>query len=178
MAAECSNCHTPEGWKPLRKPLLFDHRGTGFPLTAAHAQASCRDCHQNMLFSQVGAACADCHRDAHRGEMGARCEACHTPESWTNRPEFYRVHNRTRFPLLAAHARLDCEACHRGQQPREYVGTPTECVSCHLADYQSTTDPDHQRLRLSRQCAECHSIASSSWEGGAFGGSFPHPEAV
>jgi hypothetical protein len=177
LAGDCSTCHTPAGWSPLRKPLPFDHRGTGFPLDAAHAQASCRDCHQKMVFSQVGTACADCHRDAHRGELGARCDACHTPESWTNRQEFFRVHNRTRFPLLAAHARLDCEACHRGQQPQQYIGTSTACVSCHLPDYQSTTDPDHQRLRLSRQCEECHSIASVSWEGGAFGSSFPHPEA-
>jgi len=176
LAGDCATCHTPAGWSPLRKPLPFDHRGTGFPLDAAHAQASCRDCHRKMVFSQVGTACADCHRDAHRGELGARCEACHTSESWTNRQEFFRVHNRTRFPLLAAHARLDCEACHRGQQPQQYIGTSTECVSCHLPDYQSATDPDHQRLRLSRQCEQCHSIASVSWEGGAFGSSFPHPE--
>ena len=39
MAGDCTTCHTPEGWSPLRKPLLFDHRGTGFPLEAAHEQA-------------------------------------------------------------------------------------------------------------------------------------------
>ena len=79
MAGDCATCHTPEGWTPLRKPLLFDHRGTGFPLEAAHAQAGCRDCHRSLVFSQVGTACADCHRDAHRGELGAHCERCHTP---------------------------------------------------------------------------------------------------
>ena len=68
LAGDCSTCHTPAGWSPLRKPLPFDHRGTGFPLDAAHAQASCRDCHKQMVFSQVGTACADCHRDAHEGE--------------------------------------------------------------------------------------------------------------
>jgi hypothetical protein len=176
MAGDCTTCHTPEGWSPLRKPLLFDHRGTGFPLEAAHQQAGCRDCHRSLVFSQVGTACADCHRDAHRGELGVHCDWCHTPESWTNRQEFFRVHNRTRFPLLAAHARVDCEACHGGQQPQQYVGTSTECVSCHLADYQAATDPDHQALRLSHDCTECHSVASSAWDAGAFGSSFPHPE--
>ena len=176
MAGECTTCHTPEGWSPLRKPLAFDHRGTGFPLEAAHSQASCRDCHRSLIFSQVGTACADCHRDAHRGELGGRCESCHGTESWTNRQEFFRVHNRTRFPLLAAHARLDCEACHGGQQPQQFVGTSTECVSCHQADYDGAKDPNHRALRLSRECTQCHSIASSSWEGGAFGSSFPHPE--
>jgi len=176
MAGDCATCHTPERWSPLRKPLAFDHRGTGFPLEAAHSQASCRDCHRSLIFSQVGTACADCHRDAHRGELGGRCESCHGPESWTNRQEFFRVHNRTRFPLLAAHARLDCEACHGGQQPQQFVGTSTECVSCHQADYDAAKDPNHRQLRLSRECTGCHSIASSSWEGGAFGSSFPHPE--
>ena len=169
--------HLPHsgGLAPLRKPLVFDHRGTGFPLDAAHAQASCRDCHVSLVFSQVGTACADCHRDAHDGELGTQCGSCHTPESWTNRQEFFRIHNRTRFPLLAAHARLDCESCHRGQQPQQFVGTPTECIACHLPDYLATTDPDHQRLRLSRECQQCHSVGSSTWAGGAFGGSFPHP---
>jgi hypothetical protein len=176
MAGDCTTCHTSEAWSPLRKPLLFDHRGTGFPLEAAHGQAGCRDCHRSLVFSQVGTACADCHRDAHRGELGAHCDWCHTPETWSNRQEFFQVHNRTRFPLLAAHARVDCEACHAGQQPQQYVGTSTECVSCHRADYQAATDPNHQALRLSLECTECHSIASSSWEGGAFGSSFPHPE--
>jgi hypothetical protein len=175
LAGECSTCHTAEGWTPLRHPLAFDHRGMGFALEGAHSQAGCRDCHQSLVFSNVGTACADCHRDPHRGELGVRCDGCHLPQSWTNRQEFFRVHNRTRFPLLAAHARLDCEACHRGQQPQQYVGTPTECVSCHLRDYEATRDPDHTRLRLSRECSQCHSIASTSWEGGVFSGSFPHP---
>jgi hypothetical protein len=176
LAGECGTCHTPEGWTQLRDPLGFEHAGTGFPLVAAHAQAGCRDCHQSLVFSHVGTACADCHRDAHRGELGARCDACHVPESWTNRQEFFRVHNRTRFPLLPAHARLDCEACHRGQQPREFVGTPTDCVACHLADFVAADDPDHERLRFPRQCDQCHTMGSSSWEGGTFGAAFPHPD--
>ncbi len=177
LAGDCTSCHTSEGWTKLRDPLGFEHSGTGFPLVAAHAQAGCRDCHQSLVFSHVGTACADCHRDAHRGELGARCDACHVPESWTNRQEFFRVHNRTRFPLLAAHARLDCEACHRGQQPREFVGTATDCVACHLPDFRAAVDPHHERLRFPRECEQCHTTAASSWQGGTFGGAFPHPEA-
>jgi hypothetical protein len=175
LAGDCATCHTSEGWTPLRDPLPFDHRGTGFPLVAAHAQAGCRDCHQSLVFAHVATACADCHRDAHRGELGPRCESCHGVESWTSRREFARVHNRTRFPLLAAHAALDCESCHRGQQPREFVSTPTACASCHLADFQAAKNPDHVRLGFPRECEGCHSVASSNWRGGAFGANFPHP---
>ncbi len=37
LAIECSDCHTVEGWKPLREPLRFDHGSTRFPLAGAHA---------------------------------------------------------------------------------------------------------------------------------------------
>jgi hypothetical protein len=175
LVAECSTCHTADGWRPLKSPVGFDHEGTGFALVAAHSQATCRDCHESLVFSHVGTACADCHRDAHRGELGSGCDTCHVPESWSARHRLFDVHSRTRFPLLAAHTRLDCESCHRGQQPREYVNTPTECVSCHLADYAATRDPDHQRLRFPRECETCHSPASAAWQGGTFGGAFAHP---
>lgn len=175
LAGDCSTCHTAEGWTPLRKPLQFDHQGTGFPLVAAHAQVGCRDCHKSLVFSQVPTACSDCHRDAHRGEMGPDCESCHTPESWTNRREAFRLHSRTRFPLLGPHAGLDCEACHRGAQPREFTGLNPDCSACHLPDFQNARNPDHQRLGFSQQCDMCHSPASRSWQGGTFGAGFPHP---
>jgi hypothetical protein len=175
LGADCGACHTPEGWTPLREPLSFDHGATGFALVAAHAQASCRSCHRDLVFSNVATACADCHQDAHRGELGVACGTCHTPESWSARREFARVHERTRFPLLAAHATLDCEACHGGQQPRQFVSTPTDCVSCHQPDFQATRNPDHQRLGFPTRCEQCHSAASVAWQGGVFGGSFAHP---
>jgi hypothetical protein len=175
LRADCATCHTSEAWAPLRDPLPFEHAATGFPLAAAHSQAGCRDCHQSLVFSHVATACADCHRDAHRGELGPQCDRCHEPTSWTNRLETFRVHARTRFPLLAAHAGVDCEACHRGPQPREFVNTPTECAACHLEDWRAARDPDHERLGLSRRCEECHGAASPAWRGGTFPGSFPHP---
>ena len=69
------------------------------------------------------------------------CEACHTPTTWTNQREMFQVHNRTRFPLFASHARLDCTACHRSQQPYEYANTPAECGNCHLATYLADHEP-------------------------------------
>jgi len=168
MKMDCGECHTPERWVPVDKPPTFRHDTTGFALQSAHAKASCRSCHRTLVFDQVGTACADCHKDAHRGEMGFQCDACHTPTTWTNQREMFRVHDRTRFPLFASHARLDCTACHRGQQPYEYKNTPAECGNCHLSTYLGTTSPSHVQAGFSRRCEDCHLVTASSWHDAAF----------
>jgi hypothetical protein len=165
LQLDCAECHSPEKWVPVDQPPSFRHATTGFELRSAHAQVSCRGCHRTLVFSQVGTACADCHQDAHRGELGSRCEACHTPTTWTNQREMFQVHSRTRFPLFAAHARLDCTACHRSQRPYEYKNTPAECGSCHLETYLQTTDPNHVQSGFSRRCEDCHDVTSPTWRG-------------
>jgi hypothetical protein len=119
----------------------------------------------------VGTACADCHKDAHRGELGFQCDACHTPTTWANQREMFQVHSRTRFPLFVSHARLDCTACHRSQQPYEYKNTPAECGNCHLPTYLATTNPNHVQAGFSRRCEDCHNITSPTW----LGVTFSHP---
>jgi nitrate/TMAO reductase-like tetraheme cytochrome c subunit len=175
MKMDCGECHTPERWVPVDKPPTFRHDTTGFALQSAHAKASCRSCHRTLVFDQVGTACADCHKDAHRGELGFQCDACHTPTTWTNQREMFRVHDRTRFPLFASHARLDCAACHRGQQPYEYKNTPAECGNCHLSTYLGTTSPNHVQAGFSRRCEDCHNITSPTWHSATFShpASFP-----
>jgi hypothetical protein len=44
-----------------------------------------------------------------------------------------------------------------------FSGTPTDCVGCHLDDYQSTTDPNHLAAGFPRDCEVCHD--TSRWEG-------------
>ncbi len=175
MKIDCGECHTPERWVPVDKPPTFRHETTGFALQSAHAKASCRSCHRTLVFNQVGTACADCHKDAHRGEMGFQCDACHTPTTWTNQREMFQVHDRTRFPLFASHARLDCTACHRNQQPYEYKNTPAECGNCHLPTYLGTTSPNHVQAGFSRRCEDCHLVTSPSWHTAVFShpASFP-----
>ncbi|MBK6911005.1 MAG: hypothetical protein IPH10_08795 [bacterium] len=50
-------------------------------------------------------------------------------------------HNSTQFPLTGQHVTATCQQCHSSGQ---YDGLPTTCVSCHLADYNGTADPDHE----------------------------------
>jgi nitrate/TMAO reductase-like tetraheme cytochrome c subunit len=168
LAADCGECHSAERWVPLARVRAFRHEATGFPLEGTHARADCAACHRSLVFSRVAIACADCHSDPHKGELGARCETCHKPSSWSNQTELMRVHNRTRFPLFAAHARVDCEACHRGQRPFEYATTPTECGRCHALTYAETHDPNHASAGFPMECEGCHGVNASSWRGVSF----------
>ena len=167
MRIECSECHNPERWTPV-EPGRFRHESIGFALEGSHGRASCRSCHPSLQFARVGTSCVDCHRDAHRGELGSRCETCHTPTTWTNQREIFRAHNRSRFPLMSVHARLDCAACHNGQKPYEYANTPAECGNCHYPTYLATTSPSHVAAGFSRRCQDCHGVTPASWHEAVF----------
>jgi hypothetical protein len=161
---DCAECHTPERWTPVVRPPLFRHERTGFTLQASHGQVACRSCHQSLVFSRVGTACADCHQDPHRGELGTACENCHSPRTWSNQREMFAVHNRTRFPLFAVHAKVDCQACHRGQRPFEYAATPADCGTCHARTFEMTTNPNHTAAGFSRRCEDCHRPTAMDWK--------------
>ena len=53
---ECLDCHTTEGWSPIREDPAFDHGDvTGFPLLGRHGSASCRACHDDLHFERAEA---------------------------------------------------------------------------------------------------------------------------
>ena len=158
----CEQCHSPEGWRPLRKPLPFEHgKETGFPLIKSHKDVSCLGCHKDLQFARVATACADCHGDPHRGGLGLSCESCHSPHGWDNRRQVFEMHNASLFPLTGAHAAVDCGACHRGSPPFEFRGTPTDCFACHAEDYRRA-QPDHIRSGFPTQCQTCHNTSDFS----------------
>jgi hypothetical protein len=131
---DCQDCHSTEGWRPLRANPVFNHQTTHFPLEGRHVQVQCSACHTSLVFSQAGAACKDCHTDIHRGQFANACSDCHTPRQWNNREEMYRRHQQTRFALTGVHAGVDCDACHASGQ---YAGIATDCASCHLRTYEA-----------------------------------------
>jgi hypothetical protein len=79
-----------------------------------------------------------------------------------------QMHQVTRFPLFGAHAALDCESCHAagGQGNLSFVNQSSECVECHLAEFRSTTDPDHVSAGFSTDCDRCH--GPGTWRSVAF----------
>jgi len=164
----CQNCHTAAGWKPIRNVPEFDHNQTKFPLRGMHEGVACTQCHTKMVFTNVGTKCADCHADIHRRQFGANCEQCHTVKGWNVAIQQVKQHEN-RFPLIGAHAALDCESCHKGAATGQFLGLSTQCYSCHAADYQHTTGPAHAAAGFSTTCEQCHS-SMDNW----FGVNFDH----
>lgn len=81
---QCGACHNPVAWDIW----TFDHDlKTDFPLTGAHVNVACDDCHRSSLakMKSTNGSCGDCHRsnDVHDGEFGPDCGRCHSADSFT-----------------------------------------------------------------------------------------------
>jgi hypothetical protein len=178
--APCASCH-PEhagldfeliAWEE-GSPEKFDHERAGWPLAGKHTRTRCRHCHQPRyqvskapgLKTRGDAArrwigletrCAACHEDPHTGGLGEDCARCHGQEGW--KPAAGFDHAAT-YPLLGAHARVECKSCHGAkrlsthgdtEEPRAtlYKGLPhEECSDCHRDPHEN---------RLGGGCAGCH----------------------
>ncbi|MBX3465214.1 MAG: hypothetical protein KF830_18760 [Planctomycetes bacterium] len=156
--ADCSLCHTGGDWHTLRADFAFDHaRETGVPLLGAHAGAGCLLCHNDRgpvaQFAAQG--CGGCHPDPHLGRLGRNCADCHEERSWYPR-EVITLHDRTRFPLVGAHAAAACFRCHPGAQVGNFAGASSVCVHCHQADFARTANPNHAVVGFSTDCETCH----------------------
>ena len=69
----------------------------------------------------------------------------------------------TKFPLTGAHATVTCALCHTNGQ---YATLTTACSSCHLKDYQGTTNPNHVAAGFPQDCQLCHT--TTHWTGAKF----------
>ncbi|MBI3671055.1 MAG: hypothetical protein HY237_14905 [Acidobacteria bacterium] len=161
----CENCHTFTSWKPIRSVPEFSHNTTRYPLRGLHEKVDCRLCHTKMVFTNVSTKCADCHADIHRRQFGANCEQCHTVKGWRVSVQAVKQH-LNRFPLLGAHAALECEACHKGGATGQFAGLPTDCAACHLGSFQQAKIPDHLALKFPTTCQSCHTV--DTWQGAKF----------
>ena len=167
LSVPCQNCHTLSGWKPIRAVPEFDHNTTKYPLRGMHEGVSCTQCHTKLVFSNVGTQCADCHADIHKRQMGANCEQCHTVKGWNVAIQQINQH-MNRFPLIGAHATLDCDSCHKSAAVGQFQGLSTMCFSCHQKDFVNTktTGLDHVKLNLPTGCEQCHTM--DNWMGAKF----------
>lgn len=133
-----------------------------------HEKVLCTQCHMQPVFTNVSKNCSDCHADIHRRQMGTDCAQCHTVKGW--RPVNQQVKDhQNRFPLFGAHSAVPCESCHKSAGTGIYFGLSTRCDSCHLKDWQNTTNPNHAQAGpafASSNCQGCHSF--DSWLGAKF----------
>src|SRR6267154_1687761 len=165
LAIPCENCHTAAGWRPIRAVPEFDHNKTAYPLRGMHEKVQCTQCHAKPVFTEVGKHCQDCHADIHQRKMGTDCAQCHSVQGWNIAVQKVRDH-QNRFPLLGAHAAVQCGDCHKSAAVGQFQGLSTACVSCHLKDYQKTTNPNHASEQFATTCESCHSF--DSWLGANF----------
>ncbi|NVK28070.1 MAG: hypothetical protein HWE14_08500 [Flavobacteriia bacterium] len=163
---DCVRCHTSEDWLVNEIPEI--HEMNGFPLEGSHALTSCVDCHQSantLAFHPQGNQCVDCHREDYFAAVNPNhvqsgfsldCAECHSPisQEWAGEDSHFF------FPLVQSHDGLDCTECHTPGQP--FSAASSECVSCHLDDYQNTSMPNHVAAGISTDCALCHDL-SPGW---------------
>jgi len=159
----CDNCHRSPHDANLRKKCEDCHTA-GLPfsdvkfrhpakdLFALHQGIACVQCHEGKKFLKANRNCTACHTDYHKGSLGRDCYACHRSSSW-NVTQFN--HNQTGFPLMGTHRALECGDCHSDLQTFKIVPRPTECASCHEADYRSARF-SHAAYGAGRNCQECH----------------------
>jgi hypothetical protein len=148
----------------------FDHNKTKYPLRGMHEKVQCVQCHINPVFTNVGKTCQDCHADIHQRKMGTDCAKCHTVLGWNIAVQQLKDH-QNRFPLLGAHAAVQCEDCHKGAAVGQYQGLSTACNSCHMRDFQQSKSPDHVAGQFPQTCNSCHSF--DSWLGATINHSAP-----
>ncbi len=147
---DCAKCHVTAKWKTAK----YDHlKETGFALLGAHDRITCEACHSGGDFKKkIPKDCNGCHQadDAHATRFGAKCGDCHDNDHWPIKT--YDHAGRHKFPLVGAHAKIDCYACHTGNAATQKL--PKDCAGCHRSE-----DPHGGKLKGG--CDSCH--GQQSW---------------
>jgi len=146
LGADCAACHGEQRWVGMR----FDHSVARFTLAGAHVPVPCKSCHLSPRYRDAARDCASCHEkaDVHKRSLGAACEGCHNVRDW----RLWRFdHDKTKYRLVSAHAKVRCQNCHSAPAPtgRKIAPAPRECMACHAKD------DTHDRSFGSR-CEQCH----------------------
>lgn len=157
----CERCHLAATWKDLTR---FDHATSKFRLTGAHERTTCQKCHTVIPAKDgakahvryVGSAfsqCATCHQDPHRGVFAAPCSSCHNDVAWkpARNTNLSFDHSKTKFALLAKHADVGCEKCHKTSDYKAPVAHAL-CNDCH----KDVHGGQFLTTAGGADCARCH----------------------
>jgi Zn finger protein HypA/HybF involved in hydrogenase expression len=163
LGTDCARCHSERSFDD-RGDMMRMHALTRFPLSAGHAGVDCESCHPGaaqgrLRFRGIETECRACHEEDYRSAgdpdhegsgFPLACEACHTTATWAD-ASF--DHGGSRFPLTGAHVAANCQSCHI---TGTYGGLAADCASCHQADFDATTDPNHVVAAFPLTCETCH----------------------
>ena len=163
ISQQCETCHQPTAWIPSS----FNHTTTGFELLGGHLISDCSQCHAGNTSTAISA-CVSCHLESYTNAINPNhqsagisqeCETCHQSTAWI--PSTFS-HSTTGFELLGGHLISDCSQCHIGNTTTE----TSECVSCHLDNYNSAKVPDHILDNYPKECEVCHN--TTNWNESTF----------
>jgi hypothetical protein len=131
------------------KSAKFDHlKETRYELLGVHAKIDCLACHRSGNYKdKIPKDCNGCHQadDAHAARFGKKCEDCHDNDHWQVKD--YDHTGRHKFPLVGAHAKIDCYACHTATIATQKLAK--DCAGCHRSE-----DPHGGKLK--EGCETCH----------------------
>ncbi len=164
---DCTVCHIDEAWTPVN----FDHDNTDYPLTGAHIQVNCTECHIDGQFAGTPSECFFCHEDDFEevddpnhveAQFDHDCITCHSTEAWS--PADFD-HDNTDYPLTGAHIQVNCAECHIDGQ---YADIASECFDCHEEDYNNARyeGSTHRGAGFSHDCEACHT--TNNWDNANF----------
>jgi hypothetical protein len=162
-ADACRECHTehrgPQASLTRIDAVTFPHDSLGYSLQAHKvlhngSPFDCESCHEQSLRVFAPATCSQCHLKMegaafmlHEVTFGSLCLNCHDGLD-TYGGDF--DHGKTDFPLVSAHASVECRDCHSDARTiQDLKRSPTRCAGCHEQD-------DAHSGRLGDDCAECH----------------------
>lgn len=170
-AAECSRCHTPQGFAPSTFDVAA-HARTDFALTGAHREVECRVCHvpprpglralgerdwggPGFVLDPPERGCADCHAEVHAGRFASApgagaffsCEQCHDTRAFRPSLVDADLHARFRFSLEGGHRATPCFLCHT-----ELQDPPLE----HTLVAQSVPRDARDLSGVPTRCEACH----------------------
>ncbi len=169
LGIHCADCHSPAEWKKIQTGSWEHTRDTGYALIGSHKFVDCFQCHQGSAFTGQRADCIDCHRkdydevdepDHKLSQFPVDCQMCHNMHAWEG-----AKFTHSYFLLKGMHKTAACSACHKNNI---YEGLPSECVDCHLDEYNKTTNPNHKQAGYSTDCEKCHGDNALAWQGAAF----------
>ena len=162
---KCQECHSENDWLDIRKTFEHDTR-TKYTLRGAHKKIECEKCHKESL-EPVGKytvhrfgglkfdLCTDCHKDEHAGAFGSNCVKCHSMNSFKIQDKSGAFnHNKTRFPLIGKHFKVECKACHTSKERFAQESSYDQCMDCHK-DYHAGA---FQKQNRDISCDRCHSV--------------------
>ena len=120
FGTNCGACHSTSGWLPA----TFDHNLSGFPLTGAHVNLACTQCHSGGVFTGLSTECVACHAEPsiHAGMFGTNCAQCHNTSTWAGAT--FNHPDGCDGPCLY-HEGATCADCHTVNY------SSATCTKCH-----------------------------------------------